>query len=119
MKETSTNQECRASTVQSSLMLLHYRQGEQTTLLKAILARLSLGSPIQGSPISSKAGHPIETDMRSLKTLFGALSEAVELTITILRLVWPWALMLASWLAAGIVAAWKGVLPYFGGLLSG
>lgn len=100
-------------------MLLHYRQGEQTTLLKAILARLSPGTPTQGSPISSKAGHPIETDMRSLKTLFGALSEAVDLTITILRIIGPWAWLLLTWATAAVVSWWKGVLPYFGGLLSG
>ncbi len=115
MKKPVNTSECKASDIQSSLLHLHYRQGEQTTLLKAILARSSPGTPTQGSPISSKADHPTETDMRSLKTLFDRLSGAVELAITILRIVGPWAWLLLTWIAAVLVSWWKGVLPYFGG----
>lgn len=43
------------------------------------------------------------------------LPEVLVEMLPVLRFLGPWAWFILTWTAAMIVAAWKGVIPFFGG----
>ena len=94
--------------------------GKQETLLRMILAeiRLLASSSRSNTPptsaTSSKEVPCIKMDMRSWQKVFDFGTTIFEYIIPLLRYLGPWAWLIITWMSAMIVAAWKGVIPWFG-----
>lgn len=86
----------------------------QLAVAISILKELRNGMKTQTSQTCSKADRPTETGMRSL---IRWLPDIVEVIISLLRTLGPWASLAIAWILALLVSLWKGVIPWFGSWL--